>query len=266
MSKQRFILSLVLLAAFAIYTLFENRKSVLTPVRIDGDTDLRLELPMLSGSEKLINYTGFTVSYNSYAKIPYWVAYELENYETDGEYARTGKRFRPDNSLPYPQAEDNDYRNSGWARGHMAPAADFKWSDEAMSDTFYFTNCCPQNSSLNGGMWSTLEKKTRDYAVEYERVYVVTGPIIGHNKYGTIGEGEVVVPDAFFKALLVFDGREYQSIGFVMENCKQTGNMQSCAMSVNELEERVGFDFFTALDNSIEEKIEGGYKLSVWNL
>ena len=184
-----------------------------------------LEFPQMSGNEKLINYEGFVVSYNHINKIPDWVAYEMKNYETGGEYTRNGKKFRPDNALPYPQAEDNDYRNSGWARGHMAPAADFKWSEQAMSDTFYFTNCCPQNSSLNGGMWSTLEKKVRDTAVEYETVWVITGPIVGKNQYGTIGENKVIVPDSFFKALLIHDGTTYHSIAFIMDNCKQKNNM-----------------------------------------
>lgn len=225
-----------------------------------------LELPQMSGEEKLINYEGFIVCYNSAAKIPQWVAYELQAWETYGEATRGGRKFRPDNALPYPQAEDDDYRNSGWARGHMVPAADFKWSSNAMDDTFYFTNCCPQNSSLNGGMWSTLEKKVRDAARNYGSAWVITGPVTGSGKYGKIGKNRVAVPDAFFKAILVYNGKHYHSIAFVMENGKQKGNMQSCAMSVNELEEITGLNMFEALDNSIEESVEDSYTLSVWNL
>ena len=230
------------------------------------ETETGLEFPQMTGDEKLINYEGFTVCYNEKALIPHWVAYQMENYETDGETTRNGKKFRPDNALPYRQAEDDDYRNSGWARGHMAPAADFKWSGQAMSDTFYFTNCCPQNSSLNGGMWSTLEKKVRDAAVEYGSIWVITGPIVEKNSYGTIGNNNVIVPDAFFKAMLIYDGAKYHSIAFVMDNCKQKSNMQKCAMSVNDLEKRLQMNLFEALDNTIEETVESSYTLPVWNL
>ena len=269
-NRIKVILTLVILIAIYLNSnLFSNTNDTNTQEYnkpYTHNSNQPLEFPQMSGDEKLINYEGFVVSYNYINKIPDWVAYEMKNYETGGEYTRNGKKFRPDNALPYPQAEDNDYKNSGWARGHMAPAADFKWSDKAMSDTFYFTNCCPQNSSLNGGMWSTLEKKVRDAAVEYNSVWVITGPIVGKNRYGTIGENKIIVPDSFFKALLVHDGSTYHSVAFIMDNCKQKSNMQSCIVNVNQLEERLNLNLFEALDDAIEEKVEGCYTLSIWNL
>ncbi len=215
----------------------------------------------------IIEYEGFTVSYSPENRIPNWVKYELTAEESDGPYTRKGKRFRPDANLTVSQAVDNDYKNSGWVRGHMAPAADFKWSDEAMGDTFHFTNCCPQNASLNGGQWSTLEKKVRNSAVKYGKVSVITGPIVGENIYGTIGDNQVVVPDAFFKTMMATD-TPYgpQSVAFVMYNQEHNANIQASAMSVNDLEAFTGYDFFSELDDSIEEKIESTYTLKYWGL
>lgn len=209
-----------------------------------------------------IEYIGYEVSYNPKYLIPNWVAYELTDFETDGPATRGKKKFRQDESLNVPQAEDSDYRNSGWSRGHMAPAADFKWSDKAMSETFYFTNCCPQNQKLNGGQWSTLEKKVRACAKKYGSVKVVVGPLVFDNQYGTIGANKVVVPDAFFKAVLAGE----QSIAFVMYNTDKNENMQKCAMSVDALEELSGYDFFSELDDSVEETIEATYSLKYWGL
>ncbi len=215
----------------------------------------------------IIEYEGFTVSYSPENRIPNWVKYELTAEETDGPFARKGKRFRPDENLSVSQAKDTDYRNSGWVRGHMAPAADFKWSDEAMWDTFYFTNCCPQNDALNGGQWKTLEKKARDSAVKYGKVSIITGPIVGENIYGTIGENKVVVPDAFFKTMMATDTPSGpQSVAFIMYNQEHNANIQTCAMSVNDLEAFTGYDFFSELDDSIEEKMEDGYTLKYWGL
>ena len=212
--------------------------------------------------EDIIEYSGFSVSYNKIGRIPNRVSYELLASETDGPYSRKGKNFRQDPSLNLPQAEDNDYRNSGWSRGHMAPAGDFKWSDQAMSDTFYYTNCCPQNQSLNAGQWNTLEQRVRDWANRFGKVYVVTGPIIGKNIYGTIGDNRVVVPDSFFKAVLSSN----QAIAFVMYNHNNNANLQKCAMSVDDLEALTGIDFFEELDDDFENQVESTFNLRNWGL
>lgn len=212
--------------------------------------------------ETLIRYEGYTASYNDRLLIPNWVSYELTAEETDGPYSRSGKSFRQDGDIRARQADSDDYRNSGWSRGHMAPAGDFKWSDEAMWETFYFTNCCPQDQSLNAGQWNTLEQKVRSWARKYGSVTVVTGPIVGKNSNRTIGRNKVAVPDAFFKAVLGGD----QAIAFVMYNHNNNENMQRCAMSVDSLEEITGFDFFSDLDDKHEKRIEASYTLKHWGL
>ena len=236
-----------------------NSTKHLAPKTEDSKKAIKSELQR---TDDVIEYLGYSVSYNKDRKIPNWVSYELLASETDGPYSRKGKNFRQDPSLSLSQADDNDYRNSGWSRGHMAPAGDFKWSDDAMWDTFYFTNCCPQNQSLNAGQWNTLEQKVRDWAKMFGKVYVVTGPIIGKNIYGTIGNNRVVVPDAFFKAVLAND----QTIAFVMHNHNNNENMQKCAMSVDDLEVLTGIDFFSELDDNFENQVEAIYNLRTWNL
>lgn len=231
----------------------------------DIDTS-RIELPALESTDYIIEYQGYVSSYNALTKIPDWVAYELTKDETYGDAVREDKYFSPDERVLLPQADDYDYRGSGWTRGHLAPAADFRWSDEAMWETFHFTNCCPQDEELNNGMWNTLEKKCRTWARKHGKVYIVTGPVIGRNIYGTIGSGRVVIPDAFFKAVMVQKGNTWHSIAFVMENREKNENMQNCAMSVDELEDLTGLDFFTALEDETEAKAEKGFSLSFWKL
>lgn len=213
-------------------------------------------------NQAIIQYVGYSISYNENKRIPNWVSYELTAKETEGPYSRKGKNFRQDMSLNVKQAESDDYRNSGWSRGHMAPAGDFKWSDEAMWETFFYTNCCPQNQSLNAGQWNTLEQKVREWAKRFGKIYVVTGPIIGKNIYGTIGYNRVVVPDAFFKALYA----DNQAIAFVMYNHNNNDNMQKCAMSIDYLETITNIDFFSELEDTFENKVESTYNLRDWGL
>ena len=231
----------------------------------DIDTS-RLELPAIESTDYLVEYQGYVSSYNVLTKTPEWVAYELTKDETYGDAVREGKFFSPDDRVLLPQPDDYDYRGSGWTRGHLAPAADFRWSDEAMWETFHFTNCCPQDEDLNNGMWNTLEKKCRTWARRHGKIYIVTGPVIGTNRYGTIGDSNVVVPDAFFKAIMMQDKGQWHSIAFVMENRPYNENMQKCAMTVDELEELTGFDFFAAMDDDVEAEAESRKSLKTWRL
>ena len=223
------------------------------------------EIPALKESDKVIVYEGFTLSYNPITLIPNWVAYELTSSEVDGQYPR-GNGFGMDLDYKGKQAMREDYSNSGWDKGHMAPAADMKWSRTAMFESFYLTNICPQNHELNGNDWLTLEKLGREWAKRFGSVYIICGPIVGTNHYGTIGENNVVVPDAFFKAFLVIQDQRYHVIAFVMPNESKHHRIQEYAITVNELEEKLGLDLFPNLDDSIEDMIESDLDYSFWNL
>ena len=232
----------------------------------DAGNDVRMELPSYSDKDRIIEYNGYAVSYDEASRIPVWVAYELTAEEANGAIGRSGKSFRPDEKAKVVQADNYDYRGSGWSRGHMAPAGDFKWDDGAMWDTFYYTNCCPQDEKLNNGSWNVLENKVRTWARQFGSVYVVTGPIIGQNQGGKIGAHGIVVPDAFFKAVLVYSNEAYHGIAFVMFNNSNPQRLPESYLSINELEELSGLDLFPSMDDSIEEAVEEAVDLRIWNI
>lgn len=226
-----------------------------------------MELPATAGG-RIVSHDAYVSSYNTRTLIPDWVAYELTAEEAEGRRERGGIEFKMDPGLRgVTQAMREDYSGSGWTKGHMMPAADAAFSSTAMEETFYFTNICPQNETLNAGDWQYLEKRVRSWAKRYGKVWVATGPIVGRNKYGKIGDRNVVIPDSFFKALLIRrpDG-SYSSVAFVMDNDEERYYLKDCYMSVDELEALTGFDFFPALDDRIEDKVEGTVKKADWGL
>ena len=225
-----------------------------------------LEIPATVPQDNIVVYQGYVTSYNTETLIPNWVAYELTAEETRGEATRADKEFSMDMTFGGRQARREDYIRSGWTRGHMAPAADFFWNDEAMAETFYFLNICPQREELNNKDWQYLEKQVRKWARQYGRVWVVSGPIVGDNKYGTIGPDKVVVPDAFFKVALVHDGSRYQAVAFVMQNDANRYYLEKCALSVDDLELLTGLDFYPALPDDLEDFVEAAYDPDVWGL
>ena len=233
----------------------------------------QLEIPVLEkkAPSQILSYKGFTVSYNNNTRLPNWVAYELTATEVAGDLPRKDK-FRPDPAANGPQANREDYRNSGWDRGHMAPAADMKWDAEAMGESCYFTNICPQNPQLNGGDWKELEDKCRKWAEKHGRIYIACGPIILGNEHGTIGANEVIIPDKFYKVVLARINGEYRGAGFIFHNSplrksKISGKppvnrpLESYLVPIDEVEAITGIDFFPALPADTQNRVESAKEM-----
>lgn len=228
-------------------------------------TNIEIPARLSDRTERIITHKGYTVSYNADWKIPNWVAYELTDVEVAGEEPR-GKKFVPDPMVPkYESATTEDYKNSGWDRGHMAPAADMKWHPQAMKESFYLSNICPQNHNLNGGAWKDLEEQVRDLAAQKGHIYVVCGPIVSDD-YKTIGANKVVVPSAFFKVLLQEENGNIHTIGFIYENVGGRRPMSTYARTVDEVEELTGIDFFPSLPDKIEKAVESEVDFTKWTV
>ena len=221
------------------------------------DISSKLEIPVdLKGRKKIrIKRIGYTVSYNNEYKTPYWVAWELKRSETKGDEERMSK-FMPDPDLPEPRADHNDYTNSGYDRGHMAPAADMKWSKQAMEESFYMSNICPQNPNLNRGDWNDLEEKSRQWAKKYGAVYIACGPIYDTKRPKRIGNNKVAVPHAFYKVILINDKKNPQAIGFIFPNSAGHKPLKKYIVTVDSVEKRTNIDFFPALPDEVENRIE----------
>lgn len=228
--------------------------------------DTLFEIPIFTYAREgqRITHLGYTVHFNSEWLIPNWVAYQLTCTEVNGEEERS-KSFKPDPDVSGICPTTKDYTNSGYDRGHMAPAADMKWSEQAMKESFYLTNICPQNHNLNAGDWKTLEEKVRDWACEYGPVYVVCGPIVT-SEHQVIGEVGVTVPKGFFKALLCRKNGQWQAIGFVFDNIAGHKALSSYAKSIDEVEELTGMDFFFLLDDKTENAIEATCNPKAWEI
>ena len=227
----------------------------------------KVEIPakIKGRTEQFITHIGYVVSYNSDWKIPNWVAYELTKEEVEGITQR-GKNFIPDPEVPYGKsATTDDYKNTGWDRGHMAPAADMRWSEQAMKESFYLSNICPQNRNLNAGIWKDLEEQVRALAKQKGNIYVVCGPIVSKQPK-TIGTNKVAIPDAFFKVLLQNNNGEWSAIAFMFANESGRKPLSTYAMSVEDMQIITDIDFFPALPDSIEQKVENEVDFTKWNI
>lgn len=205
--------------------------------------------------QQMVEYTGMTVSFNRDTHDPNYVVWELTREEANGTVPRTDN-FMADENVPG-SALPADYRNSCYDRGHMAPAGDMKWHVQAMRESFYMTNMCPQSPDLNRGAWEKLEEKCRVKAREDESLIIICGPIFDESgPAARIGQTGVAVPQRFFKVILAPKAERPYAIGFIMPNGYVEGGMQEAAVSVDEVEAATGYDFFSALPDETEKLLE----------
>ena len=154
-------------------------------------------------------------SYDRRLKNPHWV---VEHITPASLAQRGGDRknsaFLEDPSIPEKfQAKLKDYFRSGYDRGHQVPAADCKWSQKAMDETFYLSNMCPQvGEGFNRDYWAHFEDFCRRLTQKYPSVRIVTGPLYlpkrdpadnkWYVKYEVIGNPpNVAVPTHFYKVI-----------------------------------------------------------------
>ena len=226
-------------------------------------TKYELPAPLKDRPEQILARTGYTTSYNRETKNPNWVAWHLTREHTRGQNQRKQVVFTEDLDVS-PRATNNDYYNSRYDRGHMCPAGDNKWDRRAMNESFLFTNICPQNHGLNKNEWNDLEIQCRSWAREYGAVDIVCGPVYEAHNPRTIGKNKVRVPDAFFKVILCRKGSNPKAIGFIYRNVGQKQTLQEAVRTVDEIERLTGIDFFPALEDGLERKIEAEARLSDW--
>lgn len=211
----------------------------------------------------IVEYEGMTLSFNPRRHIPNWVAWELTADETRGTVPRA-KSFSSDPEVegcPEPW----EYSYSGYDRGHIAPAGDMKWSPSAMAQSFLMTNVCPQVKSFNSGVWARLEEKCRVWAQSDSAIIIIAGPVMTDTMTETIGDSHISVPRRFFKVVLSPYATPPRAIGFLMNNGTVAGGMQAAAVSVDEVEAATGYDFFSALPDSIEARVESECRFHYWS-
>jgi endonuclease G len=212
---------------------------------------------------QMVTYPGFVVSFNSTHHEPNYVIWELTDEKARGTLPRN-TTFTNDPTV-VGCAVDQDYKRSGYDRGHMAPAADMKWSQEAMDACFMLTNICPQLNSLNNGTWKKLEEKTRTWAMRDQKIIIIAGPVLSDRLTKTIGETGVTVPNRFFKILYTPNTQPPRAIGFIMNNGYNEGGLQETAVTIDQIEDITGIDFFSNYSATDQDTLESQCDFARWS-
>lgn len=169
----------------------------------------------LPSTENVHFHKGYVSAYDRRNRTASWSCEHLSPQPVEDEVTRNRSLFKEDESVPeIYRAKLSDYFKSGYDRGHLTPAGDVKFSQEAMDETFLLSNICPQvGNGFNRHYWARLEKFARDLTLDYDDVYICSGPLYlpsqeedgkYYVKYQVIGDPpNVSVPTHFFKTVLV---------------------------------------------------------------
>lgn len=203
-----------------------------------------------SKNEVVIEKTYITIGYNTEYNIPNYVGEKLVYSMTVGTEKRE-PGFYPETALPVEkQIRSKQYKGSGYDRGHLAPAADFKWNKNAMYESFSMANVAPQWPTVNRRNWQYLESQIRKYSKSVDTLYVITGTVVTNPKHCI--SDSIVVPTYFYKAAIGKKGNRYKvSCAWLYNNDMSFISKQ---MTINELEKFIGRNLFYKKNN---ENVEG---------
>lgn len=263
----------------------ENQTQNPGPVLKENKATGWLELPAIKDGDGLYFYwhdhvvggktmRSWSFDYDPVAMVSHWVAYPL-NKGLIGSGSRTDEWGLdpkiPEEYQPVLYKGFKSPTDTRYDRGHQLPSAD-RYNYDANVQTFYFTNMTPQRHDFNGFAWADLEGRVRDWSRSMDTLYVVTGCVVdGSSDYAYDNEGkEVTVPVAYYKALLGYkkDGTlgitaqtgGYTACAFWYDHKPYSGNVMNQSMTVAELEEKTGVDFFVNLpsvtDRETARKVE----------
>jgi endonuclease G, mitochondrial len=216
---------------------------------------------------------GYAIQHNAKTKNPDWVIEILLEEDLKGTPDQKAKRknnFKREPAISEDKAQKwtrrarlCHYRFSGFARGHQSPAADYKFNQKRMNDSFYLSNMSPQvGPGFNSGIWARLEERVRDLVVTRKKLVVFTGPIydasdkddpdwIAPEKAFIWGDCPVekkartgvAVPDGFYK--IVYDPRRRRVLAFALPNRRLSGRkIGEFRATIREIEELTGINFF----------------------
>ena len=221
-------LTLALATPFRAFALFDDCKNYFP----------QQQIPAVNQSGRDLCFDSFATLYSPQTKKPIYTVEKLNRERLKGEHQARTNKFYEEARLPmHERATLADYKNSGYDRGHNAPAADMT-NERAMAQSFSLANMMPQARENNRGVWAkVVEKSTRKYALRAAGdVYVFTGSV---GNAGTIGRNRVVIPTHLFK--LVFDQSKNRAWAYWIENTNHAS--MTPPISYPELVKLTGIDF-----------------------
>ncbi len=234
--------------------------------------------PKQSKNLEILEHAGMVVGFDCDYKMASWVFHILTPDVSFGSVSRSND-FRMDDKSTCGTADENDYfiknKNAtgdfdydgfGFDRGHLAPSADFKWSEKALSESYYYSNMTPQRPEFNRESWASLEDLLRNVGdQEKKNFYVITGPVL-HDSLPEIERSvnKLKIPEWHYKIIVDASAENPRGMAFLMPNKKCEERLSAYVISIDSLESLTGTNFFPNINDIQELKIEKEADFTAW--
>lgn len=214
---------------------------------------------------RMLTNKAYAVGYSDALGNPVWAAYRVQDLAKIPTPAARPEKFEVDRRTVARIAPD-DYANSGYDRGHLAPnyAIATRHGAAAQRETFLMSNITPQKHALNAGIWKELEMKiATSYPARYGEVWVLTGPIFGAQPR-ELRRG-VQIPEAFFMIVVDENEGKLRTLAFIVpQEAPSTADPKKYLATIDEIQRRTGLDFLSELDDVSERAVEAQRAGRVW--
>ncbi|WP_350286239.1 DNA/RNA non-specific endonuclease [uncultured Croceitalea sp.] len=265
MRKDKVVYTVVLLTCVVGFWLFENFYTPDTYSDPNGDSaKVIFENSLLPSSRTraVVKHSYFMLSYSEPHEQAEWVAYQLKR-----EHLTNDNRKRPyfieDPQVKTKSADWRNYKGSGYDRGHLCPAGDRRFSEQAYNETFYTSNISPQNRDFNAGVWNRLEMQIRQWCKRYGDLYVVTGGVL-ESGLKEIGQEDVDVPKAFYKVVFRKNETDVEVLAFLFPHKESNKALNQFLVSIDKLELATGIDFFYQKPKKWQNEMEQNVMADGW--
>ncbi len=254
--KDRTIYAILISACVIGFWLFDNFYTPATYSPPDETPKITLESDLLPSSTtgEVVEHAHYSLSYSEPHEQAEWVAYTLKK-----EHLTYDERKRPyfieDPKVTSKSADWRNYKGSGYDRGHLCPAGDRRFSEQAYNETFYTSNISPQDKYFNAGIWNRLEQKVRYWCKKHGDLMVITGGVL-QNDLPQIGGEDVDVPRAFYKIVVRSNKGKMEPIAFLIPAKETKKPLQQFIVSIDEIEAKTGIDFFHGQSKDWQQKME----------
>ena len=241
----------------------------------------RLEFPHVKGGKSIVvihktndsydpDGISYSLEWDCQKKSQRWSCFQMH---TAGTTTKRTDAWAEDPDIPS-SARFSDtnamYKGSGFTRGHICASADRLYSAAANMQTFYYSNMQPQLYNFNAGdnytgVWVHMEDQVRSWVSKCDTLYVVKGGTIDREDQILMRikpnvEGGLIVPKYFFMALLAKSGNTFKALGFWAQHndvVLPSIDLKDYVVSIDELEDLTGIDFFCNLPDPVEKTLEG---------
>lgn len=220
-----------------------------------GQTHILWGYPICE-NDKIFEYEGFVSGYDTVKLNPLWVSYNLKKEYLKGQKFLKERKFAPDPTMDKEYtALDNDFKKSGYDRGHLARLADMKGrSKQCELQSCYFTNISPQKQNFNRDTWNNLERAADELTLRYNESWIVTGPYFDDDI--KLMKVRVEIPDGFYKIVILKKGNNFYPLAFVLDQEAASSNIEEYSVTIDSVESLTGIDFFSELSDSLENSFE----------